>query len=90
MSITLSPDQELAAQTIVARTVAVMRGESADNVLTLVGNAGTGKTTIMREVARRVEAEGFSIEYMAPTGKAAARLKESLGGADVTTIHGRL
>ena len=90
MSFTLSPDQELAAQTIVARTLAVMCGDATDNVLTLVGNAGTGKTTIMREVAKRVEAEGVGVEYMAPTGKAAARLKESLGDADVTTIHGRL
>jgi len=45
MSFTLSPDQELAAQTIVARTLAVMCGDATDNVLTLVGNAGTGTSS---------------------------------------------
>ncbi len=49
-----------------------LRGE--DVIIT--GGAGTGKTTIIGEIAKRI---GVRVKIMAPTGKAAARLKEATG-----------
>ena len=49
------------------------------------GGAGTGKTTIIQEIARAKEATGGSV-ICAPTGKAAARLKEATGYF-AQTIH---
>lgn len=48
----------------------------------ITGGAGTGKTTIIKAIADDME----HCELMAPTGKAAARLKEATG-YDACTIH---
>ncbi|MDB4403247.1 AAA family ATPase [bacterium] len=48
----------------------------------ITGGAGTGKTTIIEALTDRIG----SAYVMAPTGKAAARLKEATG-APATTIH---
>lgn len=52
-----------------------------DSVIT--GGAGTGKTTIMREIVNRMNGKA---ELLAPTGKAAARLREA-SGIETATIH---
>lgn len=81
----LSPDQQVAID-------ALMKGieQAADQsnrvVMVLTGAAGTGKTTIMKELAHRVEPMGFSVMYAAPTGKAASRLRETTG-SDTSTLH---
>lgn len=48
----------------------------------ITGGAGTGKTTLIQAIAERIG----PCEIMAPTGKAAARLKEATG-FDACTIH---
>lgn len=72
----LSPDQVQAVDNVLAWWKA---RESDQFVLT--GYAGTGKTTIIKNVVRQIP----SI-VGAPTGKAAFRLREKTG-ADAATIH---
>jgi exodeoxyribonuclease V alpha subunit len=52
----------------------------------ITGGAGTGKTTIIKEIADRL---GGNATILAPTGKAAARLKEATGYF-ASTIHSAL
>lgn len=52
------------------------------------GYAGTGKTSCMREVARRVGASNARFAYTAPTNKAAKVLREIVGSA--STIYSLL
>lgn len=77
--ITLSSEQQSALDQV--RTELLQSDEAV-----LVGPAGTGKTTIMREFIRQWPGR---FKLMAPTGKAALRLSE-LTGHDTTTIHGAL
>jgi exodeoxyribonuclease V alpha subunit len=61
----------------------------------VAGAAGTGKTTVIEALiraVRRSEGEGASILALAPTGKAADRLREvfekaSLRGVETETVH---
>lgn len=57
----------------------------------LAGYAGTGKTTIVENIVKYAQGKGMVVEVIAPTNKAASRLREKLGdtGADVeaSTIH---
>ncbi len=55
-------------------------------VYILTGAAGSGKTTILKEMIKRADMAGFSYKLAAPTGRAAARMTE-LTGVDATTIH---
>ena len=52
------------------------------------GGAGVGKTTVIRMIVRGIKAAypRFAVKLCAPTGKAAARLKEA-SGFEATTIH---
>ena len=75
--ITLSPDQSGALDHVLS----LLHGGA--RVVTLAGAAGTGKTTIMREVLDR---SGFPFVLAAPTGKAALRLEE-LTGQPAMTLH---
>lgn len=50
---------------------------SAFSILT--GGPGTGKTTIMAEIVKRYQLEGYSVLLAAPTAKAADRMKEATG-----------
>lgn len=77
----LSPDQEQALSTILAK---LSTGQRV--TLVLAGPAGTGKTTLMRALIDRLKALGVGIVLLAPTGKAAARLKEATG-LPTATIH---
>jgi exodeoxyribonuclease V alpha subunit len=52
------------------------------------GAAGTGKTTIVKEILRQMESRGLSCAMCAPTGKAAKRMEEAVGKTDcAATIH---
>lgn len=58
----------------------------------LSGAAGTGKTTLIRaliEQIRRIDGEGAAIRLLAPTGKAAERIREKTG-CPAGTIHSLL
>ena len=46
-------------------------------IVAVTGKAGTGKTVIMREVARRLVDVGYIVQASAPTGKAAKRIREA-------------
>lgn len=48
-------------------------------IVAVTGKAGTGKTMIMREVAKRLEDGGYTVQSSAPTGKAAKRVMEATG-----------
>ena len=49
----------------------------------ITGGAGTGKTTIIKAIMQRIKGQG---DLLAPTGKAAQRLREATG-LDAQTIH---
>jgi exodeoxyribonuclease V alpha subunit len=48
-------------------------------IVAVTGKAGTGKTMIMREVARNLTSNGYMVQASAPTGKAAKRINEMTG-----------
>lgn len=58
--------------------------ESKFSVIT--GGAGTGKTTIIRQIYGDLKRMGYPIKMCAFAGKAAARLKEATG-EEASTIH---
>lgn len=84
--IVLSPDQEVACTAILA-ALADPSKNADGRALVLVGPAGTGKTTLVREIVRRIRAStDREVAFAAPTGKAAVRLRESTG-EQACTIH---
>lgn len=84
MSFTLSPDQANARADVLA---AILADGATEAVLS--GPAGSGKTTLMRQLLADFEGAGVVVRLVAPTGKAAARLAE-LTGRPATTIHAPL
>jgi exodeoxyribonuclease-5 len=78
--IVLVEDQEAACSALIA----LLSGPK--KVLVLAGPAGTGKTTLMRELLRRATALGWRVVLLAPTGKAARRLHE-VTDEPTATIH---
>lgn len=66
---------------------AVELGIDTDKRITYVtGPAGTGKTTIMKQVYNAFVDAGYSVALCAPTGKAARRISEATG-IEACTIH---
>ncbi len=57
-----------------------------NKICAITGYAGTGKTTVLREVVKEFESRGYEIALLAPTGKAAKRLEEVLK-RPAFTIH---
>lgn len=55
-------------------------------IFILTGAAGTGKTTILKELIHRANALGLSTLQAAPTGRAASRMEEVIG-QKASTIH---
>ncbi len=75
----LTPAQEAAVN------AAIMWSRGDDPEFVLAGFAGTGKTTIVRDLVEKLEGRVLCV---APTGKAASVLKSKLpDGAQVSTIH---
>jgi hypothetical protein len=79
----LSPDQQEALEKILAALNAPTEGRK---VLVLAGPAGTGKTTLMRALLAMLSGGGSKVALLAPTGKAASRLRESTG-MQTSTVH---
>ena len=75
MSFQLTENQLLAVDTIVSAKVAV-----------ITGGAGSGKTTIIRQAVERLTEAGENVVLCAPTGKAAARVREATG-YPARTVH---
>ena len=48
-------------------------------IVAVTGKAGTGKTMLLREVAHRLQKQGYIVQSSAPTGKAAKRIREATG-----------
>lgn len=80
MPVILSDDQSAALTTVLA----ALRGPARE--ASLAGAAGTGKTTLMREVLAQW---GGGVLLLAPTGKAARRLSE-VTGHPAQTAHSAL
>jgi len=57
-----------------------------NRIVPITGQAGTGKTTIMKKVYDELTAAGHKVMLCAPTGKAAKRIKEATG-IEAVTIH---
>lgn len=55
-------------------------------IVPITGVAGTGKTTIIREVYKTLADAGYTVALCAPTGKAAKRIQEATG-LPAMTIH---
>lgn len=63
-----------------------LQGTDLRMTLVLRGAAGTGKSTLTRELVARAAASGFRAVLIAPTGRAARVLRERTG-CDTATIH---
>lgn len=59
---------------------------TGNRVVAVTGQAGTGKTTILRRVHNEYSARGSRVVLCAPTGKAAKRITEATG-IEARTIH---
>ena len=57
-----------------------------NRIVGITGQAGTGKTTIMKQVYNAFTDAGYSVALAAPTGKAARRIGEATG-IPAVTIH---
>lgn len=60
--------------------------DMAERIVPVTGPAGTGKTTLIREVYKRLTKGGYHVVLCAPTGKAAKRIQEATG-IPAMTIH---
>jgi len=58
----------------------------SERIVAVTGAAGTGKTTILQNVYRRLYKQGRTVVLCAPTGKAAKRITEATG-IQACTIH---
>jgi len=59
---------------------------STDQTNIIMGRAGTGKTTLMKELVRLIEKMGKSVFLTAPTSQAARGVLRSEGFADAETV----
>lgn len=60
--------------------------DTTKRVVAVSGAAGTGKTTILKQVYHKLVEAGYSVALCSPTGKAAKRIYEATG-IDAQTIH---
>jgi exodeoxyribonuclease V alpha subunit len=59
-----------------------------NNIYTIItGSAGTGKSTCIKTLHKELKAEGKTVLILAPTGRAAQRIKEIIEEAPSMTIH---
>lgn len=60
--------------------------DTSHRLAAVTGPAGSGKTTIIKQVYDALTQAGTSVALAAPTGKAARRIKEATG-IDAVTVH---
>lgn len=60
--------------------------DGSQRVVAITGAAGTGKTTIIKQVCDALEARSIHFAVCAPTGKAARRITQATG-REAVTIH---
>ena len=60
--------------------------DTTKRLVSVTGEAGTGKTTIIRQTCDLLQEKNISFAIAAPTGKAARRIREATG-YPATTIH---
>lgn len=80
----LATDQ--AAQTLSEEQRTAVHDAATRGLFVLTGGPGVGKTTTVRVLVRCLAAFGRSLALSAPTGKAAKRLEEVVGGS-ASTLH---
>ncbi len=61
----------------------------AHRLSVITGGPGTGKTATIRAIGKAAEAKGAKVLLMAPTGRAAARMREA-SGFEASTVHSAL
>lgn len=76
----LSPDQEIA----ITNCLSLLMSDSDCREAVLAGAAGTGKSTVAKEIEKRWGVG--KVIYMTPTGKAAVRIRQT-SGKPAKTIH---
>jgi exodeoxyribonuclease V len=83
--ITFNADQLEGIEAIVKWFKRWQDGARSKQTFFLTGNAGTGKTSLARAAAEQC-APGWRVMFIAPTGKAASRLKQK-GCVGAKTLH---
>jgi conjugative relaxase-like TrwC/TraI family protein len=82
-TIRINEDRSLTASQREAFATVMSTG---DRIVIMQGYAGTGKTTLFRELNREFAEKGFELRGMSFTGKAAGELKNA-SGIESSTIH---
>lgn len=75
-------------QQVLAR-MAAFAGGAGRRIFLLKGYAGTGKTTLVGELVRRLETDGYTPVLLATTGRAAKVLQDKTG-VEASTVHNRI
>ena len=81
----LSKDEERARQ----EKAAILKELAGSRIAVLVGDAGTGKTTVLSVLCSQPDIKAGGVLLLAPTGKATVRLMESMGeeGKSYTSLN---
>jgi exodeoxyribonuclease V alpha subunit len=66
-----------------------VRAAFSHRLSVITGGPGTGKTATVKAIATLAEQQGAKVLLCAPTGRAAARMRET-SGFDATTVHSAL
>lgn len=66
--------------------LSAIKGAFDEGIFILTGPAGSGKTTVLKELIRRAELLELKVSLAAPTGRAAARIEEVVG-LSASTVH---
>lgn len=82
----LTTSQKKALETFKAFLERTRKPDNKEKCFILNGEAGTGKTWLLKYFALYLQNEGLSTSFISYTGKAASRLRESTG-LPATTIH---
>jgi exodeoxyribonuclease V alpha subunit len=80
-------EQEYVLDPRQAEAIALCCDLSVSNrICAVTGAAGTGKTTILKQVYDKLEENGYRVALCSPTGKAAKRIRQATG-LQASTIH---
>ncbi|MBR6029635.1 MAG: AAA family ATPase [Clostridia bacterium] len=85
VSLAADSEEALARQ----EKAAVLKELSTSRIAVLVGDAGTGKTTVLSVLCSHPEIKAGGVLLLAPTGKATVRLMDSMGAEakDMTALN---